>query len=48
MQEELELARPLLAEAAKDTLVTMEQIEVCTPSSEIDAESSKGAEPGNT
>ncbi|KAL8212346.1 UNVERIFIED_CONTAM: Dynein heavy chain 1, axonemal [Gekko kuhli] len=30
MQEELELARPLLAEAAKDTLVTMEQIEVDT------------------
>ncbi|XP_072845880.2 dynein axonemal heavy chain 1 isoform X2 [Pogona vitticeps] len=30
MQEELELARPLLAEAAKDTLVTMEQIQVDT------------------
>lgn len=28
MQEELELSRPLLAEAAKDTLVTMEQIQV--------------------
>nr|XP_034961987.1 dynein heavy chain 1, axonemal isoform X3 [Zootoca vivipara] len=30
MQEELELARPLLAEAAQDTLVTMEQIQVDT------------------
>ncbi|EMP33877.1 Dynein heavy chain 1, axonemal [Chelonia mydas] len=30
MQEELESARPLLAEAAKDTLATMEQIKVDT------------------
>lgn len=28
MQEELEVMRPLLEEAAKDTLVTMEQIKV--------------------
>lgn len=28
MQEELESARPLLAQAAKDTLVTMEQLQV--------------------
>lgn len=28
MQEELESARPLLAEAAKETLATMEQIKV--------------------
>lgn len=28
MQEELEIMRPLLEEAAKDTLVTMEQIKV--------------------
>ncbi|KAJ6667676.1 hypothetical protein lerEdw1_015997 [Lerista edwardsae] len=30
MQEELELARPLLAEAAQDTLTTMEQIQIDT------------------
>lgn len=28
MQEELEIMRPLLEEAAKDTLLTMEQIKV--------------------
>lgn len=28
MQEELESARPLLAQAAKDTLATMEQLQV--------------------
>lgn len=32
MQEELEIMRPLLEEAAKDTLLTMEQIKVgCVP-----------------
>jgi hypothetical protein len=28
MQEELEIMRPLLEEAAKDTILTMEQIKV--------------------
>ena len=31
MQEELEMMRPLLEEAAKDTVVTMEKIKVPTP-----------------
>lgn len=31
MQEELEIMRPLLEEAAKDTLLTMEQIKVGLP-----------------
>lgn len=31
MQEELEIMRPLLEEAAKDTLLTMEQIKVGYP-----------------
>lgn len=33
MQEELESARPLLAQAAKDTLATMEQLQVLLLSS---------------
>lgn len=37
MQEELELARPLLAEAAQDTVTTMEQIQVGNMSSETEA-----------
>ena len=31
MQEELEMMRPLLEEAAKDTVVTMEKIKVPPP-----------------
>lgn len=32
MQEELEIMRPLLEEAAKDTMLTMEQIKVVAAS----------------
>lgn len=35
MQEELEIMRPLLEEAAKDTLLTMEQIKVGMPTSSL-------------